>query len=66
MTKLSLCILVLIVFFIGAAAPIPNLDFKNFDAKINSAPYTLVYVFSPSCGYCKEFTPKFEKLSNLP
>ncbi len=48
---------------VGSQALIHHLTDKNFKTKVNESPFTLVYFYSSSCKFCKEFTPIFEKLS---
>jgi len=56
-------LLLIAVMSIGARSLIHHLSDKNFVAKVNEAPATLVYIYSSSCKFCKEFTPIFEKVS---
>jgi thioredoxin-like negative regulator of GroEL len=58
-----LLLLVLAALLVSTQAVIHHLTDKNFHAKVNEAPFTLVYFYSSSCKFCKEFTPVFEKLS---
>lgn len=56
-------VLAALALIIPSEAAFTHLADKNFYEKINSSPFTFVYFYSSSCQYCKEFTPKFEKLS---
>jgi thioredoxin-like negative regulator of GroEL len=56
-------LLLIAIMSIGAQSLIHHLNDKNFESKVNEAPVTLVYIYSSSCKFCKEFTPIFEKLS---
>ncbi len=58
-----LSLFALLTLLITTQTLITHLNDKNFDKKINESPFTFVYFYSSSCKFCKEFTPKFEKLS---
>lgn len=61
-THCSLLIL-LLAFSMGAQAAISHLNPKNYQEKLQETPFTLVYYYSSSCQFCKQFTPVFEKLA---
>ena len=65
MWELVLLVVGSLLLGIAVAGAIVHLDNKNFQERINAAPFTFVYVYSSTCGYCKEFTPKFQKLANI-
>lgn len=52
-------LLLILLLLAGTQALIQHLTDKNFQAKVNEAPFTLVYFYSSSCKFCKEFTPLF-------
>lgn len=58
-----LLVVLLSTALITAQAAITHLNDKNFIKKVNESPFTLVYFYSSTCKFCKEFTPKFEKIS---
>lgn len=62
MKALSL-LLVVSVLALAAESAVLHLNDRNFMAKVNEAPFTLVYFYSSGCKFCQEFTPKFEKLA---
>lgn len=45
-------------------ASISHLNHRNFLPKLQEADFSLVYVYSSSCGFCKEFTPIFQQLAS--
>lgn len=49
-----------------AHAAVTQLNPKNFQQKVQEAPYTLVYLYSSACNFCREFTPVYEKLQKHP
>ena len=61
-----LTISILILTISGVSSSITHLTEKNFMSNIQSKEYALVYVYSSSCGFCKQFTPIFQKLSLHP
>ena len=56
-------LLVILTLVIASQSAIAHLTDKNYNKKIEQNTHTLLYVYSSSCNYCKEFTPVFEKLS---
>jgi thioredoxin-like negative regulator of GroEL len=52
-------LLLILLLLVGTQALIHHLTDKNFHTKVNEAPSTLVYFYSSSCKFCKEFTPLF-------
>lgn len=51
---------------LAAQSAVLHLSDRNFLARVNEAPFTLVYFYSSGCKFCQEFTPKFEKLAKSP
>lgn len=62
MKALSLLLAVAVLALVAESAVL-HLNDRNFIAKVNESPFTLVYFYSSGCKFCQEFTPKFEKLS---
>ena len=58
MSQLFRCLLALIAITITSAAVV-QINAKNYQQKINESPILLIYFYSSSCNYCKEFTPVF-------
>lgn len=56
-------IIAIATLFLATQSAIHHLNDRNFIAKVNESPFTLVYFYSSSCKFCQEFTPKYEKLS---
>lgn len=55
-------LLLVLAISVGTHTTITHLNAKNYDEKLQEGPFTLVYFYSSSCKFCKEFTPVFEKL----
>lgn len=55
----------LLVVLLGSqtSAAVAHLSEKNFISKLHENENTLVYIYSSSCNFCKEFTPIFQELS---
>lgn len=56
-------LLILLALAIATHAAIAHLTEKNYHQKIAQNTHTLLYIYSSSCNFCKEFTPVFEELS---
>jgi thiol-disulfide isomerase/thioredoxin len=56
-------LLLVLAISVGTHTAITHLNAKNYDEKLQEAPFTLVYFYSSSCKFCKEFTPVFEKIA---
>ena len=54
--------IVISLLFIFLALPIYAGSFE--DAK-SSKPYVFLYLYTPECGYCQRFTPKYFKFSKM-
>lgn len=68
MSKLFLTLIVtlLIIKNVKAGKYALEVDKTNFDEKIKKDPRVFVMEFySPMCGSCKEFAPKWEKLEKV-
>ena len=61
-----LLIVILFLTTLTAFSSIAHLTQKNFMEKIQSKENAIVYVYSSSCNFCKEFTPIFQQLSQHP
>lgn len=61
--SLKPAVLLLVIATVAFSA-VTQINPKNFQQKVQEAPYTLVYLYSSSCNFCKEFTPAYEKLQN--
>lgn len=54
----------LVVLLAVAFGQVAQLDPNNFPDKLRTSEWLMVYVYSPTCGHCKDFTPLYEKLAN--
>ena len=61
--NMTLRVVMILLMITGLSAGITHLTQKNFNEKVQSKEYVLVYVYSSSCNFCKEFTPKYQELS---
>lgn len=55
----------LLVALLGlVCGQVMQLDPSNFEDKLHGSEWLVVYFYSPSCGYCKEFSPAFNKVAS--
>ena len=52
--------LLLVLLASQTSAAVAHLSEKNFVNKLHENENTLVYIYSSSCNFCKEFTPIFQ------
>jgi thiol-disulfide isomerase/thioredoxin len=59
-------VIVALLLLATTLAAVAHINAKNFNQRMKEAPFLLLYIYSSSCNYCKEFTPIFEKLEKNP
>lgn len=56
--------LLLVLLLTVAMGQVPQLDPNNLPERLRNSEWLMVYFYSPTCNYCKEFSPQFAKLAH--